>query len=908
MILVTGATGFLGAHLIAELLKTEMPILALVRAAPGQAEARLMRAWWDHPKLAALIGSRIRVFSGDVTHPDLGLALHALAFARESTHIVHAAADIRLAAPLDALRRVNRDGTARVVEFAASLPGLSRMAYVSTAYVAGACPGPVAEEHLSCAYGFRSPYELSKFEGERLVRDAMPSLPVTVTRPGMVVGHSDTGAVRTFNTLYLPLRLYLSGKLPVIPARPSLPLPMVPVDYVARSVVSLLLDPLAEGATVHLVPPHEECPAASEVLDAAREWARDHLGLRLGRPLFVPLPLPRRLKTWRASDPPAGRMKALLPYVEGPVFRRDTADRLLGPYDLDWRTMMPALLSRAVACGFMHRSERTVHEQVAFRLGRPSRPIRYHDIVEARVVTFPASRMAESIQAARRSLHALGIRKGDRAALVGPNCSRYLAIDAALGLEGAVTVPLYPTTPPAELDRLIVGSGARLAFVCGDAAETMRVDAGVRIVSFGRDPPPNPGVMTWDAFLKAGEGTAAPSSLVRPDDPATLRHTSGTTGEPHTVMFDHRNLRWMAECMASLLPWRSRIEPARYLSWLPMSHVVEGILATYAPYYLPAPVDIYFLEDFHQLPRALGIARPTVFFSVPRFYEKMWEVFISRPLARWFLAHRKSAGASILRPLLRRGLLRAAGLDRCAFLIVGSAPSDIDLLASFRSLGIEIHNAYGLTEAPLVTLNRLGTNRIGTVGQPLPETEVAIVEDEVTVRGPQVTRNAAQTSAGGWLRTGDLGHFTDDGDLVLDGRRKDIIATAYGKKIAVGAIEAALRSVPGVEEAMVVGECRPCCVALLWTGRHPPENVFAAIDRGVGEVNARYSPPERIRRWAVVEGSLSPQNGELTANLKLRRGVVAQKYSSVIDGLYTDAGTPPGVRHVGGSHPREGCT
>ena len=183
--------------------------------------------------------------------------------------------------------------------------------------------------------------------------------------------------------------------------------------------------------------------------------------------------------------------------------------------------------------------------------------------------------------------------------------------------------------------------------------------------------------------------------------------------------------------------------------------------------------------------------------------------------------------------------MRRAGLDRCAQLLVGSAACGEGLLRGFHELGIEVHNAYGLTEAPLVTLNRLGANRIGTVGEPLPETEVRIAEDgEVLVRGPQVTAGYfdepdASPFRDGWLATGDLGRFTDEGGLVIVGRKKELIKTAYGKYAHPAEVEALLKEIPGVAEAMLVGEGKPFCVALMWVG------------------DARRAPRRRTRAWTA---------------------------------------------------------
>jgi long-chain acyl-CoA synthetase len=243
------------------------------------------------------------------------------------------------------------------------------------------------------------------------------------------------------------------------------------------------------------------------------------------------------------------------------------------------------------------------------------------------------------------------------------------------------------------------------------------------------------------------------------------------------------------------------------------------------------------------------------------------------------------------RALLRRSLLRRAGLDRCAQLVVGSAPASPGLLGRLHDLGVEVHDAYGLTEAPLVTLNRHGRNRIGTVGEPLPETAVRIARDgEILVRGPQVTpgyvdAGTAQPFRDGWLRTGDLGHLTAGGALVVDGRKKELLKTAYGKYLQPAKVEAMLRELPGVAEAMVVGEGRPYCAALLWTDPQQPAPP-ADLDRAVVALNARLERPEQVRRYAVVPGELSVERGELTANLKLRRAVVADRLRDVIASLY----------------------
>jgi len=323
-------------------------------------------------------------------------------------------------------------------------------------------------------------------------------------------------------------------------------------------------------------------------------------------------------------------------------------------------------------------------------------------------------------------------------------------------------------------------------------------------------------------------------------------------------------------------------------------------------------VDITFLEDIHDLSQALPQVRPTAFFSVPRVYEKVWEAFAESRPGRLYLGLGKSAtrqglGAllsRILRPFVRQMLLRKAGLDRCALLMVGSAPASEGLLRAYRDLGIEVHNAYGLTEAPLVALNRPGANHLGTVGQPLPETRVRIAEDgEVLVQGPQVTAgyfHGESACKDGWLLTGDLGRLTDEGSLVILGRKKELIKTSYGKYIHPTKVEALLKQIPGVTEAMLVGEARPYCVGLLWARDGVPGHPSSeAVDRAIVEANTHLSSPEQVKRWALLPANLSVEGGQLTASLKLKRQVVGQQFLSIIDGLYAGKPMPGGVLHVG---------
>jgi len=219
---------------------------------------------------------------------------------------------------------------------------------------------------------------------------------------------------------------------------------------------------------------------------------------------------------------------------------------------------------------------------------------------------------------------------------------------------------------------------------------------------------------------------------------------------------------------------------------------------------------------------------------------------------------------------------------------------------------VEIHNAYGMTEAPLVTLNRLGRNRLGTVGEPMPLTQVTTAEDgEIMVKGPQVNTGYFDKSLtppfkDGWLMTGDVGKITGEGSLIIYGRKKELIKTSYGKCIYSAKIECMIRELPEVTEAMLVGESKPFCTAIAWVDKkYYNQATCLAIDQAMEEMNKRLSNPEKIKRWTVLPNTLSIEGGELTPNLKLKRMVISQKYSKVIESLYSGS-APNGEAHVGG--------
>ncbi|MCC8067570.1 MAG: SDR family oxidoreductase, partial [Clostridiales bacterium] len=754
---ITGITGFLGTEIISEIMRTtEDTVFGLIRAGSRkEAVTRLGALWYQRPELTDQLGSRIIPVPGDITKADLGLSdTEQERLIQDTDYIIHTAAVIGIRHSRQQFWDVNVTGTEHVLNFARriqSVRPLRRFSYVSTAYVAGSRSGRIMEDSLVNA-GFSSLYEQSKFEGESLVRQAMDQLPVSVFRPGQIVGDSKTGQVKNFNTLYYPLKLYLKQQMRVFPIKGSMHVNMVPVDYVAEAIVRITGKEKAAGKTFHLTAPSSMQPTVAELVGAVREWAKEALSLNLNQPLFLPVPFLDRIGASRnaSENAPAKKtvltnMLSLAPYfTEDKTFDTTNTERFMGTYNLDWQDYLPRLLAYAADKNFLDHNSRTVYEQVRFCLKRQRTPVTYYDITADGIRESSASAVDGQIEEVLKSLQAMGIGPGSRVAISGINSVTYFILDIAIGLSGATSVPLYYTMPANELDELLQKSGADCFFI-GDIrilAHVSQMTFSKKIISFTKNVPlpEDSRLISWEQFLSMGKTHDITPVMVSYQDIATIRYTSGTTGNSKEVSFTHGQLRWMAETMASLLSFKSRSKSATYLSFLPLSHVVEGILGMYTPYYLGASASLYFLNDFDRLAETLPKVRPTIFFSIPRFYEKIWDQLVKNKLGALYISSENALLKRILRPILKKSLLKKAGLDQCDQLIVGSAPVSQKLLDDFRELGIEIHNAYGLTEAPLITLNRLGSNDITTVGPPLPETSGPLAEDgEILVHGPQVS-------------------------------------------------------------------------------------------------------------------------------------------------------------------------
>ncbi|HKA24131.1 MAG TPA: long-chain fatty acid--CoA ligase [Candidatus Eisenbacteria bacterium] len=560
--------------------------------------------------------------------------------------------------------------------------------------------------------------------------------------------------------------------------------------------------------------------------------------------------------------------------------------------------------------------------------------------------------VAERIRRVCAALIDLGIRPGDRVAILSETRLEWAVADFAVLTAGAVTVPIYPTLPAVQIEPLLADSEVAALF-CSTTAHFEKVLASwprlpsLRLVVLFEGQVttrPLPGrVLPLPEFEAMGVKrlereprlVEERADSVTPDHLASIIYTSGTTGTPKGVMLTHAN--FVANVLDALHVFQ--ISPAdTTLSHLPLSHVFERMAGQFSP--VLAGARVAYADSIETLPANILEVHPTIVMSVPRLFEKIleraqsvaedvggyailvfrWSVAVGVAWSRAAMKGRVSPPLALARRLADRVMYsrlraRMGGNIRC--LISGGAPLDSRVAHVLHAAGIPLFEGYGLTEtSPVIAVNREGQWRIGTVGPPLPSVEVKIAEDgEILVRGPSVMkgyyrkpRETAEAIDGdGWFHTGDLGQLVD-GFLSITGRKKDLIVNAGGKKIAPQPIEDMLRRIPLVSEALLVGDRRPYCVALLWPNV-PALEIFARrqglpasdlatlakdphvlefLRREIDAGSAALASFERVKRFALVPGELSLAQGEITPSLKIRRGKVLERYADLVESLYAD--------------------
>lgn len=545
------------------------------------------------------------------------------------------------------------------------------------------------------------------------------------------------------------------------------------------------------------------------------------------------------------------------------------------------------------------------------------------------------------------SLAQLGVERGDRAAILSENCSRWALVDYGCLCAGVIDVPIYTTLTAPQVAYVLEDSGAKLVFAstreqmekAREAAATCPQEILIVVFDMIADLPS--GVMSWASFLAAGADSAdawsdddfrAAALEAELHDVATVLYTSGTTGDPKGVMLTHKNVA--SNVLATLMVLKVS-DADNTISFLPLSHILQR-MGDYL--FFRSGCRLAYARSMETLVHDMGVVRPTIVVSVPRIYEKIYNGVmgargVKKKLIDWAagvadrafelsLAGEKPSGLLALQYGLADKLVFAkvknAVGGRLRYFVSGGGPLAPVLNRFFNSIGMPIFEGYGLTEtSPVTNLNSFEASRIGTVGKTVPATEVKIADDgEIFVRGPQVMKGYfgkpdatnEVLDVDGWFATGDIGELDSEGFLKITDRKKDIIVTAGGKNVAPQPIENLLKTNRFVEQVVMIGDRRRYCCLLvvpafaplelwasengvLWSDRSELVASAAVLRHMESEVFGMLTdlaPYEKPKKIALLEEELSIENGFLTPTLKVKRRVVQERLDALIDGLYSE--------------------
>jgi long-chain acyl-CoA synthetase len=569
----------------------------------------------------------------------------------------------------------------------------------------------------------------------------------------------------------------------------------------------------------------------------------------------------------------------------------------------------------------------------------------------------------ESILDAAHALISLGLQPGDRVSIQSEDRPEWVILDLATVSAGGITVGLYPTNPPAEVEYLLTDSGAaiHLAEDQEQADKVMEVEASlghlekiIHVEPRGfrkwRD---DPRFLFWDDFLalgrehRQGNPTAVEDRMAEAsgDDVITLVYTSGTTGPPKGAMLTNVNFQF---CMATLVNAEGRTQGDPIgpddilLTYLPLCHVAERIFSTWTMAANGASLN--FAESIETVQQNLREIQPTIFFAVPRIWEKIHaSIAIKGRDGTWFkriwfgLGMRMASYIGSARvandgkhtlasrivyaigyPLVFRALHERIGLRRTRYAASGAAPIAPEVIRDFLGMGIDIYELYGMTEnAAVATTNFPGRNKVGTVGEPYRGIGLRIDDEtgEIQTKHPgnfagywNKPEKTAQTfTEDGWLKTGDVGEWVDGTHVKIVDRIKDIIVTSGGKNISPSEIENSIKTSPYVKEAMVIGDGRKFLTALIsiefdvvgdWaTRRNLPyttyrdltekPDVIELIQGVVNKTNEKFARVENIRKFKLIPKELDHEDGELTATQKLKRSAMEDMFGDLIQDMYS---------------------
>lgn len=552
------------------------------------------------------------------------------------------------------------------------------------------------------------------------------------------------------------------------------------------------------------------------------------------------------------------------------------------------------------------------------------------------------------------------LSEGARISIMGNTSMDWVVLDIAALSVGLQTVPVYASLLPEEAGYMHVDTGVELIVVenADQLAKVRKFRDGFTFFDKKYVPADiknkakvvvvNPSGLTaaddWESLETVESRGKARldemkaemerrSKLIRRNHIATFTYTSGTTGPPKAVIQTHHNMLSMLENIEEVGIFEQRVRDHGLFLFLPLAHSFGRLIELAGPFFNSPLV----MSTVPTLAVDLGLSRPGFFPGAPRVYEKMMgKVFgaiesappLRQKIFHWAMDVGKqtipyvstgqpipamlSFKRSIADKLVLSKIRAKLGMDRAAVLLSGSAPLRSDVHEAFLAFGLMLIEAYGLTETcPGLTANRPGRLRVGTVGQPIKGVEIRIAEDnEILAKGPNITsgylnRDDATKDAfdsDGWFHTGDLGSQDSEGFVRITGRKKELLKTSGGKYIAPVKIEALLKAMPFIQEAVVIGDNRNYCTCLFsldpenfgeWIKRTGAPNdvnsdhVKKELDAHVKKVNGTLASYESIKYFRVLPGPMTVDGGELTASLKVKRKVVSEKYAGLIEEMYS---------------------
>lgn len=544
------------------------------------------------------------------------------------------------------------------------------------------------------------------------------------------------------------------------------------------------------------------------------------------------------------------------------------------------------------------------------------------------------------------ALLSMGLERGQPVSILSEDNKEWLYCDLGIAGAGGISNGVYTTDSAEQLAYLVNDSGSAFLFVENDEQLdkylTVRdqVPTLKKVIVFDRKGLrdfQDPMVMFLDELYELGNGIAdaeqqfsASIEQSRPDDIRMLIYTSGTTGAPKGAMISHRNVLFQLAAGEALLEAREEDEQ---LCFLPLCHILERLVSVEVPIYKGCTVN--FAESPETVFENLREVSPNTFAAVPRLWEKIYSSLMTlrdeaTGFGRWCFDRALAAGQAwhcekqrsplnalryhFWNLLVLRNVRDLIGMARLRRGTTGAAPISPDQIRWFRALGVPLYEGYGMTETTgVVSLNSREREQVGSVGEPLPETQVRIADNgEVLVRGGHVfagywrkPEKTAEDIRDGWLHTGDVGRL-EDGMLTITGRLKDIIITAGGKNITPAEIESRLKFSPYISDAVVIGDKRKYLTCLIMIDqdnvekyaqdRQVPFSNFASLCRAkevldliggiVDEVNKQFAQVEQIKYFRLIDVLLTAEDEELTATMKLKRSFVEKKHKHLIDSMY----------------------